>query len=373
MSQPQEAIHQESDCQPLIVYVPIPFSPSQCYDPQIQQKWQQSVFWQMNPLLGASSQFSHTSSFPFPTAIVSSETAPLTLPAQFTERLTAKEIEEDREFERKKRNSEGNFGKIILCIAYCYTLSVLAWFFSQGAFKQPSVATVAPINSQTVNKAIANAIATVPISQAAIAKISGDRTIVTPSVKLPNSLPVTTIPTQTIPVPPPPPSTIATNNIAPPSQTVRAKVITPPVVKTTETKKTETISKQFKPTKSPAIVKTPTIVKIPTAPNIQIVAPTPNNNEIVNIPAPPPPSQTSTSIAMVDTPSNIAQDGYKLMGILEVGEQSGALFQIDGVVQNVKINEIIGNSGWKLVAVVNGRVTISRNDRTRSLSVEEKL
>ncbi len=361
MSEPQEAIHQESDRQPLIVYVPIPFSPSQSYDPQIQQKWQQSVFWQMNPLLGTSSQFSHTSSFPFPTAIVSSETAPLTLPSQVTARLTAKEIEEDREFERKKRNSEGNFGKIILCIAYCYTLSVLTWFFSQGAFKQPSVATVAPINPQTINNSIANAIAAIPISQTAISKSSGDRTIVTSSVKLPNSLPVTTISTQAIPVPPPPLSTIATNNIA------------PPVVKTTETKKNETISKQFKPTKSPAIVKTPTIVKIPTAPNIQIVAPTPNNNEIVNIPAPPPPSQTSTSIAMVDTPSSIAQDGYKLMGILEVGEQSGALFQIDGVVQNVKINEIIGNSGWKLVAVVNGRVTISRNDRTRSLSVEEKL
>jgi hypothetical protein len=392
MSQPQDTSHAEQqDSQPVIVYVPIPFTPSQSGDPRLQQQWQQSLFWQMNPLLSESSQATQTSSFPFPTSIVPTENPPLTLSARVNEKLTAKEIEEDREFERKKRNSEGNLGKLILCISYCYALGVLTWFVGRDYFRNPVVASNAQIESPAVRSAIDNSInssiAATQISQQISQNALGKNN--TNVTKFLTTLPIANTPAQNIPVPPPPATTIATNTIPPNNKNV-AIANNPSQVTITPSPKVTT-PKEVKPIKTPTVlktpVKTPAVVKIPNVPSIQIAAPTPtqipnNNNDLGNVP-PPPPTQTEiaiqpnqmpvTPLAMVDTKPSIAKDGYLLMGVLEAGELSGALFQIDGIVQNIKINETIGNSGWKLVAIVNGRATIARNSQTRSIGVEEQI
>jgi hypothetical protein len=389
MSQPQDVSRAEQqDGQPVIVYVPIPFTPSQSCDPRLQQQWQQSLFWQMNPLLGDSSQAPQTSSFPFPTSIVPTEDRPLTLSTRVNEKFTAKEIEEDREFERKKRNSEGNLGKLILCISYCYALSVLTWFVGRDYFRTPVAASNSQIESPAVKSAIENSInssiaatqLSQQITQNALSKNAINAT------KPLTTLPIANVTAQNIPVPPPPAATIATNNIPPTNKNVAiannpSQVTITPSPKVTTTK-TPAVLKT--PIKTP--VKTPAVVKIPNVPSIQIAAPTPaqisNNNDLGNVPPPPPtqaeiaiqPSQTPTTpLAMVDTKPSIGKDGYLLMGVLEAGEMSGALFQIDGIVQNIKINEVIGNSGWKLVAIVNGRATIARNSQTRSIGVEEQI
>jgi hypothetical protein len=394
MSQPQDVSHPDcSDRQPLVVYVPIPCIPPQTYDPQSQLKWQQSLFWQINPLLGASSQSPQTTSLPFPTSIAPAEAPVLTLSSQVTAKLTTKEVEEDREFERKKRNSEGNFGKVLLCISYCYALGALTWFISQGTFKNSVAATVTPTTAQSIDvQSIESQIFIDRITQAAIVgnfeRNFGNLSV--PIAQTRNTFPIAAAPSQVIPVPPPPaPTIIANGNIATPVNNNSNKTKVPPAPTTTATKKTATTPKQFKPNKLPAVIKTPPVVKIPTAPNIQIVPPAPNNSAIVNVPPPPanlsstlpqpnqttiPENQTATSpLAMVDAPTTAIENGYMLMGVLEAGERSGALFQIDGVVQTVRINETIGNSGWKLVSIVNGRANIARNDRTRSIGVEEKL
>ncbi len=60
---------------------------------------------------------------------------------------------------------------------------------------------------------------------------------------------------------------------------------------------------------------------------------------------------------------------YKLTGVLDIGERSGALFEISGVPQRINIGESIGSSGWTLVSVKNQEATIRRNGEVRSIKV----
>ncbi|NEP21448.1 hypothetical protein [Moorena sp. SIO3I6] len=75
------------------------------------------------------------------------------------------------------------------------------------------------------------------------------------------------------------------------------------------------------------------------------------------LPAPPPPPPSSPAIK------------HTLVGLLELGEQSAALFKIDGVTQRIKLGEAIGNSGWTLVSVDNQEAVIRRNGEVRSIYV----
>jgi hypothetical protein len=64
---------------------------------------------------------------------------------------------------------------------------------------------------------------------------------------------------------------------------------------------------------------------------------------------------------------------YKLTGVLDIGDRSGALFEIGGVPQRINIGESIGSSGWTLVSVKNQEATIRRNGEVRSIKVGGKF
>ncbi len=97
----------------------------------------------------------------------------------------------------------------------------------------------------------------------------------------------------------------------------------------------------------------PTIVELPPPP---IPDPLPTAT-LDRLPAPPPPPRSSPAIK------------HTLVGLLELGEQSAALFKIDGVTQRVKLGEAIANSGWTLVSVDNQEAVIRRNGEVRSIYV----
>ncbi|NEQ78900.1 MAG: hypothetical protein F6K26_01010 [Moorea sp. SIO2I5] len=97
----------------------------------------------------------------------------------------------------------------------------------------------------------------------------------------------------------------------------------------------------------------PTIVELPPAP---IPDPLPTAT-LDRLPTPPPPPRSSPAIK------------HTLVGLLELGEQSAALFKIDGVTQRVKLGEAIANSGWTLVSVDNQEAVIRRNGEVRSIYV----
>jgi hypothetical protein len=64
---------------------------------------------------------------------------------------------------------------------------------------------------------------------------------------------------------------------------------------------------------------------------------------------------------------------HTLVGLLELGERSAALFEIDGVSQRVYIGEPIGNSGWNLVSVSSDEARIRRNGEVRSIYIGQKF
>lgn len=64
---------------------------------------------------------------------------------------------------------------------------------------------------------------------------------------------------------------------------------------------------------------------------------------------------------------------HTLMGLLELGERSAALFEINGVSQRVYIGEPIGNSGWSLVSVSSDEARIRRNGEVRSIYIGQQF
>ncbi|BBD59351.1 hypothetical protein NIES2109_21340 [Nostoc sp. HK-01] len=68
-----------------------------------------------------------------------------------------------------------------------------------------------------------------------------------------------------------------------------------------------------------------------------------------------------------------AAPSHTLEGVLELGNKSAALFQVDGVTRRINIGESIGTSGWTLVEVNNGEAIIRRNGEVRSIYTGQKL
>ncbi len=89
-----------------------------------------------------------------------------------------------------------------------------------------------------------------------------------------------------------------------------------------------------------------------------------------------PSSQPQSSNAVESDPTEVAIEAnnaansvlkHTLVGILESGNSSAALFEISGVTQHIGLGEDIGSSGWKLVDVADGKATIRRNGEVRSI------
>ncbi|MGG6237114.1 hypothetical protein ACQ4N7_00615 [Nodosilinea sp. AN01ver1] len=64
---------------------------------------------------------------------------------------------------------------------------------------------------------------------------------------------------------------------------------------------------------------------------------------------------------------------HALVGILELGDRSAALFEINGVSQRVYIGERVGSSGWSLVSVSNEEAVIRRNGEVRSVFIGQRF
>ncbi|HEY9887915.1 MAG TPA: hypothetical protein V6D02_05900, partial [Candidatus Obscuribacterales bacterium] len=62
-----------------------------------------------------------------------------------------------------------------------------------------------------------------------------------------------------------------------------------------------------------------------------------------------------------------------LLGVLELGDRSAALFSLDGTPQRVYIGERIGNSGWSLVSVANEEAVVRRNGEVRTLYIGQQF
>lgn len=94
-----------------------------------------------------------------------------------------------------------------------------------------------------------------------------------------------------------------------------------------------------------------------TLPNLPTVtAPTPATPL-----APPPPAPTPTP------------PQHTLVGILELGDRSVALFQSNGQTLRLSVGDTIGNDGWQLVQIQNQRAVLRRQGEVRSLTVGQSF
>ena len=69
----------------------------------------------------------------------------------------------------------------------------------------------------------------------------------------------------------------------------------------------------------------------------------------------------------------VAANPHTLLGVLELGDRSAALFEIEDVPQRVYIGERIGNSGWSLVSVANEEAVVRRNGEVRTLYIGQQF
>lgn len=89
-------------------------------------------------------------------------------------------------------------------------------------------------------------------------------------------------------------------------------------------------------------------------------------------PIAPAPAPAAPSAAVA--PPNIAPSAtHVLVGVLELGERSAALFEINGTPQRVYVGENIGSSGWALVSIANQEAIVRRNGEVRSIYVGQRF
>ena len=103
---------------------------------------------------------------------------------------------------------------------------------------------------------------------------------------------------------------------------------------------------------------------VPVLPKAPVVTPPP-------VAASPkaPSTPVLTAKAPVPPPPTIQTPAYRLVGLVELGDRSVALININNVTQRVAIGETIGASGWTLEAVTAQSVALNRNGEKRSLYV----
>ncbi len=81
----------------------------------------------------------------------------------------------------------------------------------------------------------------------------------------------------------------------------------------------------------------------------------------------------ATASAPATAPNITSAATRVLIGVLELGDRSAALFEIDGAPQRIQIGESIGGSGWTLVSIKNQEAIVRRNGEVRSIYVGQKF
>lgn len=136
---------------------------------------------------------------------------------------------------------------------------------------------------------------------------------------------------------------------------------------------------------SPAAPTNRTLAQIPafTPPPPPTPKKTPAFKKTTQLPPPPPvhnyePTSTSTPEAQPASTARVAASqpvaaGYTLIGLLDLGQQSAAMFETNDTTKQFWKGEVIGDTGWMLKSVSDRGVAIVRNGEVRSLSVGEKF
>ncbi|MGK7881618.1 MAG: hypothetical protein AB4060_16195 [Crocosphaera sp.] len=112
-----------------------------------------------------------------------------------------------------------------------------------------------------------------------------------------------------------------------------------------------------------------------TPPSLQPLTP-PSNNIPPAPPLTPPTAVLTPEQNTVSVPPEIAinnqlpqNTGHQLVGVLESGEESTAIFTFNGISRRFEIGEVVGSSGGILMGVQNQQAIIYHNGQTKYVEV----
>ncbi len=182
-----------------------------------------------------------------------------------------------------------------------------------------------------------------------------------PTVATPNS---TSPPTGTLPSLP---TTATTTNVKAPDAVERVFV---PVYQNGQNAQTGTpLPSAVTPRGQRSIISVPVAASpLPTrapAPPAASLPVLPGSGSLPSVPAAVAPSNSATSALTDVTP---AAD-LALVGVLNLGSQSAALFNIDGSSQRAYVGDRVGVSGWTLVSINTQDVVVRRDGEVRSIYI----
>jgi Tfp pilus assembly protein PilP len=127
---------------------------------------------------------------------------------------------------------------------------------------------------------------------------------------------------------------------------------------------------QVKPIYIP-IYQLPTATTNTTNPvNLQPPATTTPNIAAVNIPTPN--VVTPPKVAPV-TPKKSPIGNNTLIGVLDLGDRSSAMIDINGSIQSIKVGNAVGDSGWSVSRIVQQEVILKRGNEDTKVSVGQKF
>jgi hypothetical protein len=131
-----------------------------------------------------------------------------------------------------------------------------------------------------------------------------------------------------------------------------------------------TVSPVIIPQPSSSVVNNPPINNVQPATKPKIKKTEVNSQPLKDA---PPKLATITPTVPEKELANTPTYSVQLEGILESGDKSVALFNIDGTTCGINLGENIGDTGWILIEVSNGEAIIRRHGEEKSIYAGQKL
>lgn len=299
----------------------------------------------------------------------------------------------------KKQQAKQSFDRILLGAAFASLLLTLGlWLASRSGMRRFVVSTPTVSASQAATDAKAEADAQFGVYMQQALDAFDQKKATQPKLQNPNlpGAPVTTnLPPIPVPGSPPPTAGLAQaiNRVADAIQQVSAQpgtpptqvVIVPPAAapKTASSSTSPTTTSRVLPT-TPAIPRTSVAPVTPSAPAASPEAAPSSGRILAREPERQPEATPEASTAPQPAESTPAEPSpaseaqtpttiHTLVGILELGDRSAALFEIEGVARRIYVGESIGASGWTLAEVKNQEAVIRKGGEVRSIFVGQKF
>ncbi len=116
-----------------------------------------------------------------------------------------------------------------------------------------------------------------------------------------------------------------------------------------------------------------TSVYVPPVYQLPQVKPSKGTTPLLKIPAIAPLPNASNSAAKPSVPLSSGIVTKTLVGVVEMGEESAILVEVNGVAQRFRLGESIGSTGWTLVEVSKNQAIMRRNGEVRSVFIGQSF